>query len=273
MEKIILKNVSKSYGSTMAVNNLSFNVKSGEIFGLLGHNGAGKTTTLRIISGIIDDYEGEVYINGKIGYLPEERGLYKDEKVKDVLNFFGELSGMDKNTIEKRMEYYLNKLKIDKYKNSKIKTLSKGNQQKIQFLVSIIHNPDIVILDEPFSGLDVINLNLFKNIIFELKNEGKSIVLSTHQLEKIERFCDRILILKEGKTIHYGRLDEICQNKTVYIEYLENGKLIKKNLPHEDALKLIQNSNILPNIIKFEVRTSLEDLFINDICGSYEKKQ
>ena len=268
MERIILKNVSKSYGSKMAIKDLSFNVKSGEIFGLLGHNGAGKTTTLRIISGIVDNYDGEVYVNGKIGYLPEERGLYKDEKVKDVLKFFGELSGMDNKTIEKRIDYYLNRLNIAKYKNSKIKTLSKGNQQKIQFLVSIIHNPDIIILDEPFSGLDVINLNLLKDIIFELKNEGKSIILSTHQLEKIERFCDRILILKEGKTIHYGRLDEICQNKTAYVEYIENGKLIKKNLAHKDALNLIQNNNIISNLVKFEVRTSLEDLFIKDKnCG------
>jgi ABC-2 type transport system ATP-binding protein len=273
MERIILKNVSKSYGSKMAIKNLSFNVKSGEIFGLLGHNGAGKTTTLRIISGIIDDYDGEVYINGKIGYLPEERGLYKDEKVKDVLKFFGELSGMDNKTIEKRADYYLNRMDITKYKNSKIKTLSKGNQQKVQFLVSIIHNPDIIILDEPFSGLDVINLNLLKDIIFELKNEGKSIILSTHQLEKIERFCDRILILKEGKTIHYGRLDEICQNRTAYIEYVENNNLIKKNLPYEDALKLIQNNNIISNLIKFEVRTSLEDLFINEMGDGNEKKQ
>ena len=274
MEKIILKNVSKSYGSKMAINNLSFTIKSGEIFGLLGHNGAGKTTTLRIISGIIDDYEGEVYINGKIGYLPEERGIYKDEKVKDVLKFFGELSGMDNKTIEKRIDYYLNRLNITKYKNSKIKTLSKGNQQKIQFLVSIIHNPDIIILDEPFSGLDVINLNLFKNIIFELKNEGKTIILSTHQLEKIERFCDRILILKEGKTIHYGRLDEICQNKTAYIEYVENNNLIKKNLPYEDALNLIQNNNIImSNLIKFEVRSSLEDLFINEMGDGNGEKQ
>jgi len=269
MERIILKNVSKSYGSKMAIKDLSFNVKSGEIFGLLGHNGAGKTTTLRIISGIVDNYDGEVYINGKIGYLPEERGLYKDEKVKDVLKFFGELSGMDNKTIEKRIDYYLNRLNIAKYKNSKIKTLSKGNQQKIQFLVSIIHNPDIIILDEPFSGLDVINLNLLKDIIFELKNEGKSIILSTHQLEKIERFCDRILILKEGKTIHYGRLDEICQNKTAYVEYIENGKLIKKNLAHKDALNLIQNNNIISNLVKFEVRTSLEDLFIKDKNGGW----
>ena len=273
MERIILKNVSKSYGSKMAIKDLSFNVKSGEIFGLLGHNGAGKTTTLRIISGIVDNYDGEVYINGKIGYLPEERGLYKDEKVRDVLKFFGELSGMDNKTIEKRIDYYLNRLNIAKYKNSKIKTLSKGNQQKIQFLVSIFHNPDIIILDEPFSGLDVINLNLLKDIIFELKNEGKSIILSTHQLEKIERFCDWILILKEGKTIHYGRLDEICQNKTAYIEYVENNNLIKKNLPYEDALNLIQNNNIISNLVKFEVRSSLEDLFINEMGDDNEEER
>ena len=263
MAKIILKRVSKHYGNKIALNNLSFNVKKGEIFGLLGHNGAGKTTALRIISGIIDDYDGEALTNGNIGYLPEERGLYKDEKVKDILKFFGELSGMDNKNIEKRIDYYLNKLNVAQYKNSKIKTLSKGNQQKIQFIVSIIHNPDIIILDEPFTGLDIVNLNLIKEIIYELKENGKTIILSTHQLEKIERFCDRILILKEGKAVKYGRLDEICQ-KTAYIEYLKNNELIKSNLPHNEALKLLNDENIKNNIIKFEVRSSLEELFMED---------
>ncbi len=265
MERVILKNVSKYYGSKKALDSLSFEVECGEIFGLLGHNGAGKTTTLRIISGIIDDYEGDVIINGKIGYLPEERGLYRDEKVHDILSFFGKLSGMDNNILKDRIDYYLNRLGIEKYKNSKIKTLSKGNQQKIQFLVSIIHNPDVVILDEPFSGLDVLNLRLFKDIIFELKNNGKSIILSTHQLEKIESFCDKILILKNGKTVKYGRLDEVCKNKVVYVEYVENGKLIKKNLPHSEALKLIRNNDIISKLVKFDVRASLEDFFIKEM--------
>ncbi|ABR57027.1 ABC transporter ATP-binding protein [Methanococcus aeolicus] len=266
MDGVVLKQISKYYGNKLALNNLSFNVKKGEIFGLLGHNGAGKTTTLRIISGIIDNYNGEVLINGNIGYLPEERGLYKDEKVKDILKFFGELHDIPTSKLKEQIDYYLNKLNVSQYKNSKIKTLSKGNQQKIQFIVSIIHNPDIIILDEPFTGLDIVNLNLIKDIIYGLKEQGKTIILSTHQLEKIERFCDRILILKEGKAVKYGRLDEICK-KTAYIEYLEDNKLIKYNLSHGEALQLLNDENIKNNIVKFEVRSSLEELFMEDNNG------
>ncbi|MFU8653562.1 ABC transporter ATP-binding protein [Methanotorris formicicus] len=262
MIKVNVKNLIKHFGDKKAVDGISFEVYEGEIFGLLGHNGAGKTTTLRTIAGIINDYDGKVEVNGRIGYLPEERGLYKDEKVKDVLAFFGGLAGMRKEELKNQIEYWLKKLNVYKYKNQKIKTLSKGNQQKIQFIVSVLHNPDIVILDEPFSGLDVFNINLLKKILFELKDDGKSIILSTHQLEKIEKFCYRVLILKEGKVVHYGRIDEICHKKVAYIEYVKDGKLIKQNLPYKEAISLIKNEEILKNLVKFEVRNSLEDLFL-----------
>jgi len=265
MRKVKVKNLVKYFRDKKAIDKISFEVFEGEIFGLLGHNGAGKTTTLRIIAGIINDYEGKVEVNGKIGYLPEERGLYKDEKVEEVLMFFGELAGMKKEEIKNQIDYWLKKLNVYKYKNQKIKTLSKGNQQKIQFIVSVLHNPDIIILDEPFSGLDIFNLNLLKEILFELKDMGKGIILSTHQLEKIERFCDRVLILKEGRVIHYGRIDEVCHKKVAYVEYVKDGELIKQNLPHEEAISLIKNEEILKNLVKFEVRNSLEDLFLEDV--------
>ncbi|WP_048055464.1 ABC transporter ATP-binding protein [Methanotorris igneus] len=273
MKKVKVRNLVKYFGDKKAIDNISFEVYEGEIFGLLGHNGAGKTTTLRIIAGIINDYEGEVEVNGKIGYLPEERGLYKDERVGEVLTFFGELAGMEKEEIKNQIDYWLKKLNIYKYKNQKVKTLSKGNQQKVQFIISVLHNPDIIILDEPFSGLDIFNLNLLKEILFELKEMGKSIILSTHQLEKIERFCDRVLVLKNGKVIHYGRIDEICHKKVAYVEYIKDGKLIKQNLPHEEAILLIKNEEILRNLIKFEVRSSLEDLFLKETFKKLNENQ
>jgi len=249
--KIKVENLTKYFGDKKVLDEISFEVYEGEIFGLLGHNGAGKTTTLRILAGIIEEYTGYVEVNGKIGYLPEERGLYRDEKVVDVLKFFGELAGMKKEEIAKSIDYWLNKLKISNYKYSKIKELSKGNQQKVQFIVSVIHNPDIVILDEPFSGLDVVNVRLLRDIIFELKEEGKTIILSTHQLEKIERLCDRVLILKKGKAVHYGKIEDICR-KMAYIEYLDNGKLIKKEIPYEEAVLILKEK--AEDVIKFEVR-------------------
>ena len=267
--KIVIKNLTKYFGNKKALDNISFEVYEGEIFGLLGHNGAGKTTTLRILAGIIEEYEGYVEVNGRIGYLPEERGLYRDEKVVDVLKFFGELAGMKKDEIAKSIDYWLNKLKISNYKNSKIKELSKGNQQKVQFIASVIHNPDILILDEPFSGLDVVNVKLLRDIIFELKGEGKTIIISTHQLEKVEKLCDRVLILKKGKAIHYGKIENICK-KIAYIEYLDNGKLIKKEIPYEEALKILKKR---PNdIIKFEVGYSLEELFLMDSGENNENR-
>ncbi|ACX72476.1 ABC transporter releated protein [Methanocaldococcus vulcanius M7] len=257
--KIVVKNLTKYFGDKKVLDNISFEVYEGEIFGLLGHNGAGKTTTLRIIAGIIENYDGSVETDGKIGYLPEERGLYRDEKVFDVLKFFGKLAGVEGDKLVDSINYWLNKLKIQQYKNFKVKELSKGNQQKVQFIVAVIHDPDILILDEPFSGLDVANVNLLKNIILELKEKGKTIILSTHQLEKIEKLCDRILILKKGKAIHYGTIENICR-KMAYIEYLENGKIVKKELPYKDALNILKEN--LEHVVKFEVRYSLEELFL-----------
>ena len=177
-------NVTKKYGDLVAVNNLSFEVEKGEIFGLLGLNGAGKTTTFRMILGLIDDYTGNIYLDNKkidysitdkIGFLTEERSLLLKLTVLEQIKFYGVLKGMDENTIEKKLDYYLDLFNIKEYKNKKIKELSKGNQQKIQFISAIIHEPKLLILDEPFSGLDPINVELFKSVIISLKEKGTSI--------------------------------------------------------------------------------------------------
>ena len=186
-----VKNVSKNYGNLKAVDNLSFNVEKGEILGLLGLNGAGKTTTFRMILGLIDDYTGSILLDNKkidysvtdrIGFLTEERSLLTKLTVLEQIKFYGVLKGMEEDVIEKKLDYYLDLFKIKDYKYKKIKELSKGNQQKIQFISAIIHEPKLLILDEPFSGLDPINVEMFKNVIMDLKKKGTSIIFSTHRM-------------------------------------------------------------------------------------------
>ena len=223
-------NVTKKYGDLVAVNNLSFEVEKGEIFGLLGLNGAGKTTTFRMILGLIDDYTGNIYLDNKkidysitdkIGFLTEERSLLLKLTVLEQIKFYGVLKGMDENTIEKKLDYYLDLFNIKEYKNKKIKELSKGNQQKIQFISAIIHEPKLLILDEPFSGLDPINVELFKSVIISLKEKGTSIIFSTHRMEHVELFCDKIVILVKGNNVLSGRLKDIKENykkKNIFIK-------------------------------------------------------
>ncbi|WP_456471489.1 ABC transporter ATP-binding protein [Methanocaldococcus sp.] len=256
MIAVKVKNLTKYFGDKKVLDNINFEVKKGEIFGILGHNGAGKSTTLRILAGIIKDYDGEVKIEGITGYLPEERGLYREERVIDILKFFAELA----NANEEILEYYIKKFGIEKYKKEKIKNLSKGNQQKVQFIITLLKDPDILILDEPFSGLDVSNIKLFKDIIMEFKEKNRAIILSTHILENIEKLCDRVLILKEGKVKFYGSLAEICR-KVVYIEYIDNGQVKRLELNYDKALEFVKNN--LDKIIKFEVRYSIEELMFN----------
>ena len=211
-------NVSKNYGKVKAVNNLSFEVDKGEIFGLLGLNGAGKTTTFRMILGLIDDYSGEITLNGKkidysitdkIGFLTEERSLLTKLTVLEQIIYYGVLKSMEKKTIEKKIDYWLKTFEITEYKNRKIKELSKGNQQKIQFISAIINDPELLILDEPFSGLDPLNVELFKKVIIDLKNKGTSIIFSSHRMEHVELFCDRLVVLVKGKSVLSGYLKDI----------------------------------------------------------------
>lgn len=216
-----VKNVSYSYGDNKAVDNLSFTVKPGEIFGILGANGGGKTTTFRMIVTLLTPDEGEISYFGKpltkeqtdeIGYLIEERSLMSKTIVKDLAEFYGGLKGLSRQTSNERLDYWLKRFDIESYKNEKIEKLSKGNQQKIQFILSIINNPKLLVLDEPFSGLDVINEKIFIDIINQFRDQGSMIIFSSHQLDDVESFCENIVILLEGETVLQGPIKEIKKN-------------------------------------------------------------
>ena len=212
-----LKNVSKTFIDKKAVDNISFQINKPGVFALLGTNGAGKTTTIRMMLGIIKKDTGTITWNGKavdrknvkFGYLPEERGIYPKTKIVDQLEYLAKLKGMSKLEADESIDYWLDKLKMTEYKFQTAEKLSKGNQQKIQFITAIMHNPDLIVLDEPFSGLDPVNTELLKNIILELVDEGKYIVMSSHQMNSVEEFCQEVVILNKGKTILKGNLNEI----------------------------------------------------------------
>lgn len=295
-----VENIIKKYGENVAVNNLSFTVDAGEIFGLLGENGAGKTTTFRIIMGLIDANEGKVTLDGKkidysetdnIGFVTEERSLLTKLTVQEQIEFYGTLKGLDKDTIDKRLDYWLEKFEITSYKNRKIKELSKGNQQKIQFISSIINEPKLLILDEPFTGLDPINVKLMKDAIYYLKEKGCSIIFSSHQMEYIEDFCEKLILLVKGNTILDGKLDDIKENyakKNIMIKGEDidisaikklkgvisvektRGELEVKIANKEVAPKvfdIIKNSNIT----KYDVVSpSLNEIFIASVGGIHE---
>ena len=212
-----VKNVSKNYGDKLAVDNISFEMSKPGVFGLLGTNGAGKTTTIRMILGILKKDSGEITWNEKtverknvnFGYLPEERGIYPKTKIYDQLIYFAELKGMKKEEACKEIDYWLGRLKVDEYKNMQAEKLSKGNQQKIQFITAILNNPELIVLDEPFSGLDPVNTELLKEVMVELEKKGKYIIMSSHQMSSIEEFCSDIVIINRGKTVLKGNLKEI----------------------------------------------------------------
>lgn len=209
-----LDKVSKSFTSVQAVNDLSFSVKKGEIFALLGPNGAGKTTTIRMIMGLFEPDSGTITFEGgleraRLGYLPEERGLYPDVAIADTLLYLASLRNPDKAGIKARAKDWLNRFGLYDRRNDKLSTLSKGNQQKIQFIASILHQPDFAILDEPFSGFDPINQDIISGIIRELSDAGMTILLSAHQMQLIERIADRILLMNHGREFISGTMSEI----------------------------------------------------------------
>ncbi|MBS4175086.1 ATP-binding cassette domain-containing protein [Bacillus sp. FJAT-49736] len=215
-----IRNLSKSFGDTKAVQNLCFSLGKGEVLGLLGRNGAGKTTTIKMLLGLLTPDQGEITWDGgeldrskvSVGYLPEERGLYLKSKIMDQLRYFGELEGMSRSQADEAIDYWLEKLEITEYKTKKASELSKGNQQKIQLIATLLHNPELIILDEPFSGLDPVNANMLASIIEEQINAGKTVILSSHRMEQIESFCEYICLMKKGEAVVKGRLDDIKQN-------------------------------------------------------------
>ena len=216
-----VKNLSKKFEQNKAVNNISFKVENGKIYGLVGRNGAGKSTTFRMILNIIKPTSGEILYDGKkidsktldkIGYLPEEGSLIPNYTVLDLCEYYGALKLLDEVEVKKNLIKWLEEFNILEYLNKKIKDLSKGNRQKIQFIVSVLHNPELIILDEPFSGLDPISVQEIKNAILKLKDEGKTIIFSSHRMEHIEILCEDLLIIDKGNAVLQGNLKEIIEN-------------------------------------------------------------
>jgi len=242
MSEIALKieSLNKSFKEKEALKNISLEIPKGKIFGLIGHNGAGKTTLLRIITQIIEQDTGTIFFEGealhsshryKIGYLPEERGLYKKMKVGEYLIFLAELHYLEKKEAKERVLNWLKKLKVEDYFNVEILSLSKGNQQKIQFIATVFFDPELLILDEPFSGFDPSNVELIKSEIIELNNSGTTILFSAHQMETIEEICEDIALINHGEIVVSGSLNEIKENYSeskIYIELREDIKLLNE---------------------------------------------
>lgn len=238
-----LNNIYKSFGEKQVLTGISLKAKSGEAFGLLGRNGAGKTTTIRILMNVFPANSGEVLVDGKpinyskvgIGYLPEERGLYPKKPIIEQLVYFAQLKCMKYAPAVKSIDKWLERLGMSEYRNKRLDTLSKGNQQKIQLITALAHNPDIVILDEPFSGLDPVNAQLLKDVVKEEISKGKIVLFSSHQMNYIEEFCDNIAILNGGKVVLQGNLHNIKRNYT-------RDKLIVKSLT--DIEKILTNQSV-----------------------------
>jgi ABC-2 type transport system ATP-binding protein len=231
MYAVEMEHVSKKFGDFVAVKDLSLKIPRGAMFGLLGPNGAGKTTSIRMMLDIIIPDEGQVAVLGKaldettkpkIGYLPEDRGLYPKMKVGEVLEFFAEIKGVARSAAPKLLDRWLAKFELSDWKNKKVEQLSKGMQQKIQFIVTVVHDPDLIILDEPFGGLDPINTKLVKDVMLELRTEGKTIVFSTHRMEQVEMICDEICLINKGEAVLQGRLQDIKRQygkNTILLDY------------------------------------------------------
>lgn len=296
-----LENVSKSYDKLKAVDNLSFTIKPGEIFGLLGVNGAGKTTTFRMIMGLLEPDSGTITLNNKsldyesrekIGFLTEERSLLTKLTVKEQVVYYGTLKGMQEKDILKKLDYWLDRFKVLEYKDKKIKELSKGNQQKIQFITSIIHEPDLLVLDEPFTGLDPINVEMFMEVIREFKEKGKMIIFSSHRMEHVELFCEKLVILKKGKVVLSGNLKDIkkdYQKKNIKIigevdinslkgisgvlEVKQNNLEIEVKIADSSITdKVFDSIKNSQNITKFVVEdASLNEIFLSTVGEAYEK--
>jgi ABC-2 type transport system ATP-binding protein len=218
MSTVVLKNLRKQFGKTLAVNDVTLEIRPGEIFGLLGPNGAGKTTIIRMMLDIIRPDSGQVSVfdgpmteakKNHIGYLPEERGLYADVKLVEVISYLASLKGMERANIEQKAKSYLEKLDLWQHKDKKLSELSRGMHQKAQFIVTIIHDPDLIIVDEPFSGLDPVNTELIRGMLLEMRNQGKTIIMSTHQMHQVEMMCDRIALINQGSVVLEGQLNEV----------------------------------------------------------------
>jgi ABC-2 type transport system ATP-binding protein len=294
-----VENVIKRFGEFTAVDALSFNVRAGRVFGFLGPNGAGKTTTIRMIVGITAPDEGNIELFGqkvspalqdRIGYLPEERGLYKKMKIFEQLRYFAALKNVPQKQADERIDFWLERMNLQNWKKKKANDLSKGMQQKIQFVSTVLHNPDLLILDEPFSGLDPINVETLLEVIAELKAQGKTIIFSTHLMETAERLCDDIILINKARKLVGGSLrevkasfgknmialratggDEVLQDKTLISNIIEHADekelMLTENADAQILLKRLIESGA--KIMKFEqIEPSLNDIFIEKVGES-----
>ncbi len=291
-------NLRKEYDTVVAVDGVSLEVKRGELFGLLGPNGAGKTTAIRTILNIIKPDGGEILFNGKpftnktlnsIGYLPEERGLYRKSKIINTILYFAALKGLPSKQAKHLAIYWLERFGLKDEYHRKIEELSKGNQQKIQLIISILHSPLLLILDEPFTGLDPVNQILLKDILLELRQKGTAIIFSTHQMEQVEKMCDSICLINKGKPVLSGELHEIKKRygtNSIHLEYEGDGEFLKgfdfirradvyQNYAELELTDISKSTELLADLNgklllrKFEiVEPSLNSIFINVVSGS-----
>ena len=296
MPVVELAGVTKAYENKLAVNNLSLSIEAGQMFGLLGPNGAGKTSSIRMMMGITIPDSGRISLFEKpfereslerVGYLPEERGLYKKMKVVDQLVFFGQLHGLAAEEARNRAVAWAKRMEIADSLNKKTEELSKGMQQKIQFIATLLHDPELIVMDEPFSGLDPVNAALVEKTLLELKSQGKAILFSTHRMDQVEKLCDSICLINNGEAVLAGNLREIksrYERNRVIVEFqgsstFQNSEEIaeSKNFaghaeiklkPHGNAQKLLHEAASMATIYRFElVEPSLEEIFIETVGG------
>ena len=296
MSVVELTGVTKAYESKVAVNNLSLSIEAGQMFGLLGPNGAGKTSSIRMMMGITMPDSGSVKLFGqpferksleRVGYLPEERGLYKKMKVLDQLIFFGELHGLTPQEARKRATEWAQRLEIADSLQKKTEELSKGMQQKIQFIASLMHDPGLIVMDEPFSGLDPVNATLLERTLIELKDQGKAVIFSTHRMDQVEKLCDTICLINKGEAVLSGKMREIksrYERNRIIVEFEGDAGFLNsveiaefKNFsghaeirlqPQGNAQKLLHEAAAVATIYRFElVEPSLEEIFIQTVGG------
>lgn len=295
-----ISNVTKRFGKFTAVDDITLEIPEKEIFGFLGANGAGKTTTFRMILGLLDPSEGEITwnkhrvsyeITNEIGYLPEERGLYPKKKINDQLIYLAKLKGMNKQEATSELKKWLERFKVPEYFDKKIDDLSKGNQQKIQFIAAVLHKPKLLILDEPFSGLDPVNVELLKEAVIDLKNQGTTIVFSSHRMEHVEELCENLCIMHHGKPVVHGSLRDIkrafgkknvsivtdfdtsfIQNIRGVIKFKQTASESVFQIESEDVAKVMYEELVGKGFVrKFELEEpSLNDIFIEKVGSSYE---
>ena len=299
MPVVELAGVTKAYESKVAVKNLSLSIEAGQMFGLLGPNGAGKTSSIRMMMGITMPDSGSVSLFGqrferksleRVGYLPEERGLYKKMKVLDQLIFFGQLHGLSPEESRKRAVRWSERLEIADALQKKTEELSKGMQQKIQFIATILHDPGLIVMDEPFSGLDPVNAQLLERTLLEMKAQGKAILFSTHRMDQVEKLCDTICLVHKGEAVLSGKMRDIkskYERNRVIVEFdgdasfLQSSEVLEvKNFsghaemklkPHGDSQKLLREAAAAATIYRFElIEPSLEDIFIQTVGGKVD---